>query len=48
MRESGSNHAKSSIVQKEKQPIGKPRKQQNVRLLSEQKIKKRPFKAIDH
>jgi hypothetical protein len=45
MRESGSNHAKSSIVQKEKQPIGKLRKQSNVRLFIEQEIKKRAIES---
>ncbi len=34
------NLAASSIVQKEKQLVGRPKKQQNVRFLSEQKIKK--------
>jgi hypothetical protein len=39
MREN-SNLANSSIVQREKCLVGRPRKQQNVRFLSEQKIKK--------
>jgi len=40
MREN-SNLATSSIVQKKKRLVGRPKKQQNVRLLSEQKIKKK-------
>jgi hypothetical protein len=40
-----SNPITSSIVQKEKRLVGKPKKQQNVRLLSEQEIKK---KAIEN
>jgi hypothetical protein len=40
MREN-SNATTSSIVQKEKHPFGRPRKQQNVKLVNEKKNKKK-------
>jgi hypothetical protein len=40
-----SNLAISSIVSREKHPIGRTRKQQNVKLLSKQKIKKEAIES---